>query len=95
LNPEPEASLKGKSFLVTGGAGFIGSHIVERLLNGGAKVVAVDDLSNGKLANLPVGNSRWNTSNATSGTSHSSRWERSTASSTRPLARWSPLSSTP
>jgi UDP-glucose 4-epimerase len=56
LNPEPEASLKGKSFLVTGGAGFIGSHIVERLLNGGAKVVVVDDLSNGKLVNLPLGN---------------------------------------
>jgi UDP-glucose 4-epimerase len=58
LNPAPEASLEGKSFLVTGGAGFIGSHIVERLLSGGAKVVVVDDLSNGKLANLPAGNDR-------------------------------------
>ncbi|MGH9919613.1 MAG: NAD-dependent epimerase/dehydratase family protein [Nitrososphaerales archaeon] len=58
MNPELDASLKGKSFLVTGGAGFIGSHIVERLLNAGAKVVAVDDLSNGKLVNLPAGNGR-------------------------------------
>jgi UDP-glucose 4-epimerase len=58
MSPEPEAPLKGKSFLVTGGAGFIGSHIVERLLSGGAKVVAVDDLSNGKLVNLPLGNDR-------------------------------------
>lgn len=49
---------KGKSFLVTGGAGFIGSHIVERLLGMGAKVVAIDDLSNGKLSNLPAGNGR-------------------------------------
>ena len=42
----------GKRFLVTGGAGFIGSHIVEGLLGAGAKVVVVDDLSNGKTSNL-------------------------------------------
>ena len=38
--------------LVTGGAGFIGSHLVERLLCAGHEVVAVDDLSTGSLANL-------------------------------------------
>jgi UDP-glucose 4-epimerase len=40
--------------LVTGGAGFIGSHTCERLLESGHEVVAADDLSTGKLANLAV-----------------------------------------
>ena len=39
-------------FLVTGGAGFIGSNIVERLVKEGSKVVVLDDLSSGKLENL-------------------------------------------
>ena len=38
--------------LVTGGAGFIGSHLVERLLADGKSVVVVDDLSTGRLENL-------------------------------------------
>jgi UDP-N-acetylglucosamine/UDP-N-acetyl-alpha-D-glucosaminouronate 4-epimerase len=38
--------------VVTGGAGFIGSHLVEELLRRGSAVVVVDDLSSGKQANL-------------------------------------------
>ncbi len=38
--------------LVTGGAGFIGSHIVDRLLEDGYEVVIVDDLSSGKERNI-------------------------------------------
>lgn len=38
--------------MVTGGAGFIGSHLVERLVAEGHQVVAVDDLSGGSLENL-------------------------------------------
>jgi UDP-glucose 4-epimerase len=35
--------------LVTDGAGFIGSHLTEALLMGGHEVVALDDLSTGRL----------------------------------------------
>ncbi|ASY20498.1 UDP-glucose 4-epimerase [Candidatus Planktophila vernalis] len=38
--------------LVTGGAGFIGSHLVERLLNLGHEVSVLDDLSTGSMENL-------------------------------------------
>ncbi len=38
--------------LITGGAGFIGSHLAERLLDDGQQVVALDNLSTGSLSNL-------------------------------------------
>jgi len=40
------------TYLVTGGAGFIGSHLCERLLAEGKRVVAVDYLVTGRIANL-------------------------------------------
>jgi UDP-glucose 4-epimerase len=39
--------------LLTGGAGFIGSHVAERLLERGHEVAVVDDLSSGKRENIP------------------------------------------
>jgi UDP-glucose 4-epimerase len=39
-------------FLITGGAGFIGSHLCERLLDQGHRVVAIDNLSTGKIENI-------------------------------------------
>jgi len=40
------------NILVTGGAGFIGSHLCERLIDDGHSVTAIDDLSTGNIANL-------------------------------------------
>jgi len=43
-----------KRILVTGGCGFIGSHLVDALLARGDKVVVLDDLSTGKRENIPL-----------------------------------------
>jgi len=44
--------LKGEKVLVTGGCGFIGSHLVKKLVALGAKVTVADDLSAGKIENV-------------------------------------------
>lgn len=45
--------IKGKKVIVTGGAGFIGTHIVHGLLAEGAEVHVIDNLAAGKRENLP------------------------------------------
>ncbi|MEQ1833721.1 MAG: NAD-dependent epimerase/dehydratase family protein [Candidatus Eisenbacteria bacterium] len=47
-------ALEGTRVLVTGGAGFVGSNLVRRLLREGAKVTVLDDLFTGRLENLPA-----------------------------------------
>ena len=44
--------LEGSRFLITGGAGFIGSHLVEHLVNAGAQVRVLDNFSTGRRENL-------------------------------------------
>ncbi|CAE8699554.1 unnamed protein product, partial [Polarella glacialis] len=51
---EQEAA-KGKTALVTGAAGFIGSHVVQHCLDLGMTVIALDDLSGGFKSNVPSG----------------------------------------
>ena len=43
---------QAERILVTGGAGFIGSHLVDRLLESGAAVVCLDNLQTGRMANV-------------------------------------------
>ena len=45
-------SFEGKKVLVTGGAGFIGSHTVDALIGEGANVVVVDNMSSGEEGNI-------------------------------------------
>lgn len=45
----PEYLLK---YLITGGAGFIGSHLVDKILSEGSEVLVLDDLSTGKMKNI-------------------------------------------
>ena len=44
--------IESKSVLITGGAGFIGSHLAENMLADGYRVVVLDDLSTGSLRNI-------------------------------------------
>jgi UDP-glucose 4-epimerase len=49
---DPRSGGDPRNILVTGGAGFIGSHVIEHHLNRGDEVVAVDDLSTGSRNNI-------------------------------------------
>lgn len=46
------ANLEKKLFVVTGGAGFIGSHLIEELLSSGSRVRTIDNFSTGKEENI-------------------------------------------
>lgn len=52
LSPLHAKYYKDKKVLVTGGAGFIGSHLVDRLCAHGAHVTVLDNLSSGRIDNL-------------------------------------------
>ncbi|MFC8920923.1 UDP-glucose 4-epimerase GalE [Streptomyces sp. NPDC057116] len=43
------------TWLITGGAGFIGSHVVKAMADGGERIVVLDDLSTGRAERLPEG----------------------------------------
>jgi UDP-glucose 4-epimerase len=49
------AAMQHETIVVSGGAGFIGSHLVSAFLDDGHRVVVIDDLSSGSRANLPQG----------------------------------------
>ncbi len=47
--------MDGKTICITGGAGFIGSHLAEAFAGRGARVTVIDDLSTGRAENVPAG----------------------------------------
>merc|ERR1719336_1053972 len=49
-----EEAARGKTALVTGAAGFVGSHVARHCLSLGMEVVALDDLSGGFKSNVPA-----------------------------------------
>lgn len=58
MSAQPAEHFRSRSVLVTGGAGFIGSHLVEALAAAGARVTVLDNLQAGLWSNLDAGASR-------------------------------------
>jgi len=58
MEPMERPSPDPLSVLITGGAGFIGSHLADLLLERGDRVTVVDDLSTGRRENLPARHER-------------------------------------
>lgn len=52
MNTTGDSSLAGCTCLITGGAGFIGSHLADALLGRGHRVLVIDNLSTGKIENI-------------------------------------------
>ena len=52
--PANPTQLAGRKVIVTGGAGFVGSHLCEALVDLGADVISMDDLSAGKQSNVSL-----------------------------------------
>ncbi|HEY2754230.1 MAG TPA: UDP-glucuronic acid decarboxylase family protein, partial [Pseudolabrys sp.] len=52
MKPNPNAAVRARRVLVTGGAGFIGSHLCERLLDAGHDVLCVDNFFTGNKRNI-------------------------------------------
>ena len=50
--PVTPVDLTGKKILITGGAGFVGSHLTDKLIGDGHKVTVIDDLSTGRYSNV-------------------------------------------
>ncbi len=55
MNSSRYSAFNDARIVITGGAGFIGSHIAERLVECGARVVIIDDFSSGHRHNIPDG----------------------------------------
>src|SRR5688500_1603722 len=55
MDHEYSNHFRGTTALITGGAGFIGSHLARRLVELGAQVRVLDDLSGGFRSNVPEG----------------------------------------
>ena len=47
--------MTGMTWLITGGAGYIGSHVAKELAGAGERIVVLDDLSTGDRSRLPEG----------------------------------------
>ena len=54
MSADLESAYQGRRVCVTGGAGFIGSHLVAALVKFGAEVSVIDDLTAGSPQNLPA-----------------------------------------